>query len=124
MMPNYVLVSYKVEKIGHIKVDKVEFPVDREQLLQEIIDIANEKVLNVADEGHIEELDDLMDVYPLTTERLSIERLQDELEEKVNRSEVASMETNDIIRNLGEFTESGNDSYIKQLVRELTERVV
>lgn len=38
--------------------------------------------------------------------------------------DVKNMETQDIIRDLGEFTESGNDSYVKQLVRELSKRTL
>lgn len=37
--------------------------------------------------------------------------------------DVKSMDTVDIFRDLVEFTESGNDSYTKQLIRELASRV-
>ena len=41
----------------------------------------------------------------------------------IDIEDIKEMETEDIIRDLAEFTESGEDSYTKKLVRELINRL-
>ena len=62
-------------------------------------------------------------VYDMALELLLFKVKTKVIKEDILDIRVIEMDTKDIVRDLAEFTESGENTYTKKLVRELTKRV-
>lgn len=79
MSPAYVLIIYKENGNGGVELKNVKYPVNREELQNSLIELANDRTLDLTDDEHIQRLDDTVDVFRLESNRLNISKMQEEL---------------------------------------------